>query len=456
MIRSLRDLPGQKLAVLVSDGFFLGGSSAMKHFDIRRITDAATKSGVVIYALDSRGLVATLGIGDASQPSGFEPSLPGVRERIESSGIRARTDGMHALARDTGGYLVQNTNDLKGGLQRVMEDNEVYYVLAYEPVESYRDGRFRKIEVRFPGRPELKARTRSGYFSPNDRNVEARAEPKAEAKVEAKVTGKEKDKEKEKEKKQDELKQADIRRGLTSLFPIRAVPVEIAADFVETAEDGSVAVVTARVDASALRNVESNGQRQSALGIVIYVFDENGKVAGNTSERVTLSLKDAAFQEAAKNGVDYRRLIPLKPGFYQVRVALRDENSGEIGSNSSWVEVPDLTRKRLTLSSIMLQKRSFRTDENADFLVFAYNSTVENGSTDLVIQTQVFLNSKLIYASPLAKMPTEPSPDLKRVPYAARISLGSFDPGEYELRTMVIDRLNKTTAERRVNFVVDK
>lgn len=443
-IRNLKDVQGQKLLILVSDGFYLGGSSASKVFDIRRVTDAATRSGVVIYSIDSRGLVATLAFGDASTPSGFTPELPGVRERIESGAVNARKDGLNALARDTGGYLVHNSNDLQGGLQRVMEDNEYYYILAYEPAASYSDGRYRKIEVRFPSRPDLRARTRTGYFSPNERDRVN------EAKAEAKTV------EKNKTKNPDEVRQTDVRRALGSLFPVKQVPTEVTAAFVNSAEEGIVAIVTAHLDVSALKIVDNAGTRSSAVDIIIYIFDDKGKIAGNSSERITLNLKDAALREAHENGIDYRKLFPLKPGFYQVRVAVRDDNSGQLGSSAGWVEVPDLSKKRLTLSGIMLSKLTFRKEENADFLVFAYNSTVERGQTDLVIQSQVFLNSQLVYSSPLAKMPTEPVSDIARIPYAARLNLSSFEPGEYELRTMVIDRLARITADRRINFVVEK
>ena len=443
-IRNLKDVPGQKLLILVSDGFYLGGTSASKVFDIRRVTDAATRSGVVIYSIDSRGLVATIAGGDASQPSGFTPELPGVRDRIESSSVNARKDGLNALARDTGGYLVHNSNDLQGGLQRVMVDNEYYYILAYEPSASYSDGRYRKIEVRFPSRPELKARTRTGYFSPNerDRATEAKAETKTP--------------EKNKPKNPEEAKQADVRRALGSLFPVKQVPTEVTAAFVNSAQEGIVAIVTAHLDVTALKIVENAGTRSSSVDVVLYIFDDKGKIAGSSSERITLNLKDGALTEAQQNGIDYRKLFPLKPGFYQVRAAVRDNNSGQLGSSAGWVEVPDLSKNRLTLSGIMLSKQTFRKEESADYLVFAYNSKVESGQTDLVVQSQIFLNSQLVYSSPLSKMPSEPVSDVARIPYAARLSLSSFEPGEYELRTMVIDRLARITADRRINFVVEK
>ena len=76
---------------------------------LRDITNAAARSGVVIYSMDTRGLVASL--NDASTESGFDPS--GRLERAKHGELLATQDGMNALAVDTGGKAVFNTNDLR-------------------------------------------------------------------------------------------------------------------------------------------------------------------------------------------------------------------------------------------------------------------------------------------------------------------------------------------------------
>ena len=170
--------------------------------------------------------------------------------------------------------------------------------------------------------------------------------------------------------------------------------------------------------------------------------------------------------------------MALKPGFYQARVAVREDGSARMGSASKWVEIPDLGKKLLTVSGVLLSTgkenptdlqsaqggytpqpssatRRFKTGSLLDFMVFAYNAKVEKNTVDLVIQSQVFSGSKLVYASPLAKMGVPQNPDLQRIPYAARVSLEGFTPGPYELRLLVIDRLTKATASRRVYFTVE-
>jgi VWFA-related protein len=467
LIRSLRDLPGRKLMVLLSDGFFMGGSIGNKSLDIRRVTDAATRAGVVIYAMDTRGLYATNPAGDASQPSGIEQALPGARARIEGSSLEARRNGLNALARDTGGFPVFDTNDFSLGLKRILADNETYYVLAWEPEQSYRDGRFRKIEVKLLGHPELKVRTRKGYFAPDE-------------KAKAKEVEKAKEIERKGEKAILAAKQEQIRGGLAALFPLRAVPVELAADFIDTPESGAVALVTVQIEAATLNFAAANGMQKTALDVVTVVFDEKGKTVTSFSDRLNLNLQPQIHEQVIRRGLHYRKLVPLKPGFYQVRLAIREEGSGQLGSASRWVEITDVAQKKLTLSSILITsndppsgskddpqiggyeprptqaQRRFTPDGSIDFLLFAYNARLAEGQADLVVQSQIFSGSKLVYSTPLTRITSEGAPDLQRLPYAARLSLSAFDPGEYELRLLVIDRLAKATADRRVNFTITK
>lgn len=481
VIRSLRPLVGRKMMVLLSDGFFLSGTGVYsKRFDLRRITDAATRSGVVIYSIDARGL-ATLALGgDASERVEMDVSLANAQSRIQMSALNAKRDGLYALAAETGGTLFYNNNDLNLGLQRVLDANETYYVLAYEPPESRRDGRFHKIEVRVANRPELKVRTRNGYFSPDDKAEKAeRAEKKAEEKRQEKL------KSLPPEKQAQEVKTAtdkQLAAGIGSLFPLPDVPVKLAVDFVDLT-DGSGALVNVLIDSNDLRLEETKGRLQGTLDLAGYFFDERGKVAASFNERININIKPETLGHVRQQGINYRRMTLLKPGFYQARIAVREAQTGQLGSANGWVEIPALKPNQLMLSGILLSEpsqqttqvvptspaeqsngviprlssasRRFKSGGNMDLLLFVYNAKSEANAVDLVTQTHLFSGSKLIYASPVVKMTVAPDSDLQRVPYAARVPLKGFPPGSYELRVTVIDRLTKATANRRVNFTVE-
>ena len=69
-VRSLAPMPGRKLVLLLTEGFFLGrGTWSESAYDLRRITDAATRSGTVIYSIDAGGLTVPAPGGDIARGS---------------------------------------------------------------------------------------------------------------------------------------------------------------------------------------------------------------------------------------------------------------------------------------------------------------------------------------------------------------------------------------------------
>jgi VWFA-related protein len=486
VIRTLSALPGRKVMTFVSDGFFLNSRSANTLDDLRRVIDAATRAGVVIYSIDARGLY-TSPIFDASQPGYADDQVPGVRERVENSGMEALRNGPFALANDTGGFMVMNTNDLNLGFQKVLQDTEAYYLLAFEPVESYRDGRFRKLEVRVKNHPEYKVRSSKGYFA-TDEKAEAKAAEKEEKERVKLIEEREKNPEKA-AKKEAAVRNTRVWEALGSLFPLRGIPVEMSADFVDTGKGTGFALITVHLDVSALKFDQVKGQHVATVEVLGSVFDEKGKPVDNFSQRLNMNLVPATYERVLKSGLVFNRRVALKPGFYQVRVAALREGNKQTGSASDWVEVSDVSKKQLVLSSIFLTTeketnylmaqmdrknkadtgtqepapiptqvaRRFKPGASFDFSIFAYNGKANSkGETDLVVQSQIFAGSKVVFASPLAKMaaPSEMKGE-NYAPYAARLLLDKFEPGAYELRMLVIDRVARTSAKRTLNFVVE-
>ena len=70
--------------------------------------------------------------------------------------------GLARLANDTGGFLVSETNNLRGALRRIDEDTRFHYLLTYVPKNLEFDGRFRAIGVKVK-RPGVDVFARNGY-----------------------------------------------------------------------------------------------------------------------------------------------------------------------------------------------------------------------------------------------------------------------------------------------------
>lgn len=164
VIESVKQLPGRKAVVLVSEGFVLFGSAldgGIVRDAMRVIVDRANRAAVVIYAVDPRGLVVT-SMG-ASEGGLGNPHAAMQR----GSALRATQDGLRFVAAETGGFAVVDSNDIPAAFRRVMDDQRGYYLVGYQPdAETFGPGsahEFRKVKVKVV-RPGLKVRARAGFY----------------------------------------------------------------------------------------------------------------------------------------------------------------------------------------------------------------------------------------------------------------------------------------------------
>jgi VWFA-related protein len=164
VINAVRELPGRKAIVLVSEGFVLFGSAVDGGFvrdAMRLIVDRANRAAVVIYAVDPRGLVVTsMGANEGGTGNPHAAMQRG-------SALRATQDGLRFVAAETGGFAVVDNNDLPGALGRVMDDQRGYYLVGYQPdAATFAPGsaqEFRKLKLKVV-RPGLKVRARAGFY----------------------------------------------------------------------------------------------------------------------------------------------------------------------------------------------------------------------------------------------------------------------------------------------------
>jgi VWFA-related protein len=455
--RGLSGVTGRKALFLVSDGFIAGLSSGTGlNFDMRRIADAATRAGVVVYALDTRGLIGLPPAMRAESLNVITARSSGTIEAMARRSEEGMRDAMNAIAVDTGGFLVKNANDLQAGLRTIAKDMEAYYLLAYESTNTNRDGAFRRIEVRLPAVRGVTVRTRSGYFAADDRRVLASATAGDAA-------------------RHEQQRRAEIGAALRALAPLTGIPVRLAADFGSRDGAAGEVVVNGRVDVAALPFVRRGERLLATVEMVAVVLDEGGQVAATLdTQRHSLDLSRADLARLASRGLPYSRAVAVKPGRYRVCLAARDDASGRLGSAWRRIEVPDLTRGHLSLSGLFLMKEEgpqpaggdvpalrgvqdfpkFSPAESLYVQLFAYNPMRDaNGTIDLVSQAAVVRDGAAIATA--APEPMLADATGSPVGHLARFRLRRFDPGDYELRITVTDRNANATVTGAVGFMVE-
>jgi len=136
----------------------------------------ANRANITVYPVDATGLrvhsadgevkrnmdvASAQGLGDEQRDKGAWTKDLERQNDLLNSRVGAV---LGRLAKDTGGFLLENTNDLAAGVARMQQERTTYYLLAYQPTNTKLDGKFRKITVKVK-RPKTTVRARPGYLA---------------------------------------------------------------------------------------------------------------------------------------------------------------------------------------------------------------------------------------------------------------------------------------------------
>lgn len=90
----------------------------------------------------------------------------GIGDRFRFEGVRE--DVLKRLSEETGGraYFPHRADELLDIFRQIENELRSQYLVAYAPLNTVRDGRFRRIEVRLAARPEIRIVHRRGYYAP--------------------------------------------------------------------------------------------------------------------------------------------------------------------------------------------------------------------------------------------------------------------------------------------------
>lgn len=306
-LRALADSRGRKAMVLVSQGFVFEPDFA----EMKDLVEASLRVNVPVYFIDTRGLQALPDFMTAEVKAGFD-----VQDTVAVlADITREAEGSEALALDTGGFVIKNTNDLESGILRVSSESQAYYLLGYAPSDATRDGKYRRIEVRLAaGRGKgVKVRARRGYYAPRDGGpvVKPAADPA-------------------------------IARALDSPFERREVPLRVAAySFDEGVLEKSIVVVATEID---VRDVAFRSEEGRLKGELAFLLEAQHRETGEVyydDQKIEMALLPETRQSLGRTGYLFTRELTLPQGGYQVKVVVRDLGTGRIGSVTHDFEVPD-------------------------------------------------------------------------------------------------------------------
>ncbi|MEO8035567.1 MAG: VWA domain-containing protein, partial [Acidobacteriota bacterium] len=309
LAKTLRAVPGRKQILFLSEGFdprLVQGRGAGEHVDQAAENEAVLRGQVWNVDTDNR-------YGSSESQSNIERMAQFFRRSdvvlnaVDIQGVRVQNDsqkgsivnsneGLSLLALPTGGTVFKNSNDISGDLDRVLKQQEVVYVLAFQ-APSATPGKAHDLKVKLVDvAGGARATYRSAYYEAGGESAVERTLTNAEIVL-------------------NDIPTSDVHLSV------------LAAPFPTGASSAQVPVIV-EIDGSDLTRLGRNNT--ATVEMYIYAFDEQGVVRDSLFQKITLDL--AKVGESLKaSGVKYYGTLSLNAGSYAIKTLVRVAESDRKG-----------------------------------------------------------------------------------------------------------------------------
>jgi hypothetical protein len=466
IVEAMGEIPGRKSMVIFSDslpreeqdftdaltrieGTAQSGLDASRNFGylLQRVAEKAIRSSVVIYAVDAGGLQFTgiTAADDFSRISSRQMNQT-IRNTMSSRSllIQQRREGAELIAKQTGGFLVRNSNDFQ--LDRVLEDQSGYYLIGYRPTDETFNRKFHHIKARVK-KSGMTLRTRYGFFGVSEDEV-ARS------------------------------KRTPVDKTMVALLsPFRAqeISVDLNAFFTNDKAGSYIRLFVVLNGKDLTFRDTPEGWHEASVQLREIIVGNNGAIADQQTFDRTISLRGDTYEQALREGIMFHLDLPVRrPGAYQVRVAARDVATSKVGAVGQFVEIPDLNNGQLALSGIVLggaidgdssnakeakvspTVRRYPSGSNVRFGFGIYNALIDPAShqPNVTIQLQLYRDGKQVFSSPILPVDTKNQADLARIVTTGVLSLNpELEPGSYYLQIIATDALTKEKHSQAMQWI---
>jgi VWFA-related protein len=467
--KSLERVDQRKSMMYFSGGLTRNGIE--NQASLRAATNEAAKANMAIYSVDTRGLQALPPVGDASKGSlRGNSAYSGGAATAQLAANFSSQETLGTLAADTGGKFFGDSNDFAPAFQQVQHDTEAYYIIGFHSTNQRKDGTYRHLTVKV-NRPDVKLEFRPGYYAPAD-FTHQKTEDRELALT---------------EQMRSDLPATDVALYLQALYfrqteNLFYIPVSLLVP-------GSQIPFVKNGDSA--RGQEKDKATLDIIGQVKKVVVD-AKVTGPNAEsqsvtvgnvRDTVKLALDASQQVQRKNIQYSTGFTLAPGRYHLKFVVRENQTGNMGSFETDIQVPDLKKVPLKLSSVVLASQRvpnttrpakgaepsplvrdglewvpnvahvFRQDQHLYFLYEVYDPSTEkgtatpspgltrraNGPVHVLTSIEFLSGGTKVYETPLVTADTLNDPLRGAVAFQFDVPLTQLKPGTYICQVNVID-----------------
>jgi len=446
--KSLERVDQRKSMIYFSGGLTRNGIE--NQASLRAATNEAAKANMAIYSVDSRGLQALPPVGDASKGSlRGNSAYSGSAATAQLSANYASQETLGTLAADTGGKFFGDSNDFGPAFQQVQHDTEAYYILGFHSTNQARDGSFRHLTVKI-NRNDVNIEYRPGYYAPADFQHQ-----------------------------KTEDRELALQEQMRSQSPATDVALYLQALYFRQTETMFYIPVSLIVPGSQIPFVKNGDRDKASIDVLGDVRNAQGIAVGTVRETIKLALDQS--QQVQRRNIQYSTGFTLASGKYHLKFVVRENQTGNMGDFETDIQVPDLKKVPLKLSSVMLASQRtpntaknspnlmvrdgleyvpnvahvFRQDQHLYFLYEVYDATKAKGAAEPtaapglerreggpvhVLTSIEFLDGGTkVYETPLVTADVVNVPLRNAVAFQFDVPLTGLKPGTYICQVNVID-----------------
>ena len=387
LARSLSTVPGRKTLVMFSRGFPLPPNIAPDLLsEVQAAIEECNKANVAIYPIDQRALIApnsqlgrtSSGVAPNSQPgrssSGVlpPPVTPSTNQQV-----------LDQFAAETGGFVIMNTNDILGGLEKIGKEQSQYYVLGYTPSESP-EGSCHTLKVRVD-RSGTNVRSRSEYCNvrPRDLLAGSTAEKRMESQASADLSGN--------------------------------IPGSMEIPFFYISPNTARVNLALEFPSDSVKFEKGKGKMHAEINILGIAYRPDNAIAARFSDTVNLSFADQqAVDNFFKAPFHYENQIEISSGQYVFKVVFSSGNES-FGKLEKPLNIDPYNGNQFALSGLALSNQARRVPEpesGSNFALLDQTRLIAHGMEITPSATNRFKASEgaAIYAEVYEPLLAAPNP----------------------------------------------
>jgi GWxTD domain-containing protein len=278
------------------------------------------------------------------------------------------------------------------------------------------------------------------------------------------------------------IKFKDLEEVVTTNVRYNLLPFQVRTDYVRVTGDTVLAAITLSLRNREMAFQNKNGVQHAVVNVFGRVSTLTRRVVQTFEDTITLDVPESLLEQSLARPSVYWKSIPLRSGLYRLSLAVKDVNSGNVGTMEVRLDVPRYDDDKLATSSLILADLvekvptnkigtgpfviggtkvrpavgdAFSRDQKLGIYMEVYNLKPDPSGHKpaATIQYSLLKNNQSVMEmqEDVAKLPESSA---NQTILEKTMPLATLDPGRYTMKVTITDTIGKKSVAPSADFTV--